>query len=171
MFRFIFAFILCKTSIVGLRMLGRRASHTPGRIALHFCPDYIKYLSKPDHIICVTGTNGKSTVCNLLEDSLRNSGYRVLDNKFGSNTANGIASALTKGVTLFNKTKFDDCILEVDERSSPRIYKYVHPDYLVVVDLFRDSIKRNAHPDFISDVISSSVPDDTTLVLNSDRSP
>ena len=168
MIRFIFAFILCKASYRLLRLLGRRASHTPGRIALHFCPNYIHYLQKPKHILCVTGTNGKSTVCNLLEDTLRSNGYTVLDNKFGSNTENGIAVTLTRGVSIFNRCKFDDCVLEVDERSSPRVYKNIHPDYLIVVDLFRDSCKRNAHPDYISDIISSSVPDDTVLILNAD---
>lgn len=168
MLRFIFAFILCKASYAALRLMGRRASHTPGRIALHFCPNYIHYLKKPKHILCVTGTNGKSTVCNLLEDALRSNGYTVLDNKFGSNTENGIAVTLTRGVSIFNRCKYDDCVLEVDERSSPRIFKNIHPDYLIVVDLFRDSCKRNAHPDYISDLITSAVPDDTVLILNAD---
>lgn len=168
MIRFVIAFIVCKLSIFGLRALGRRASHTPGRMALFICPDYIKYLKKPEHIICVTGTNGKSTVCNLLEDTLRKCGYKVLDNKFGSNTANGIAVSLTDGVNMFNKCQYDDCVLEVDELSSPKVYNFVHPDYVIVVDLFRDSVKRNAHPDFISDVISTNVPDDTVLILNAD---
>ncbi|MBE6811720.1 MAG: DUF1727 domain-containing protein [Ruminococcaceae bacterium] len=168
MLRFIIAFIVCKATYTGLRLLGRRASHTPGRIALHICPDYIRYLKKPKHILCVTGTNGKSTVCNLLEDALRTNGYTVLDNKFGSNTENGIAVTMTRGVTIFNRCKYDDCVLEVDERSSTRIFRNIHPDYLIVVDLFRDSCKRNAHPDFISDIITNAVPDDTVLILNAD---
>ena len=59
-------------------------------------------------------------------------------------------------------------MFEVDERSSLRIYKYVHPDYAVCTNLFRDSIQRNAHPEFIFSFIDSALPDDTHMILNAD---
>ena len=70
--------------------------------------------------------------------------------------------------TLGGKAKFEYAVFEVDERSSLRIYKYVHPDYAVCTNLFRDSIQRNAHPEFIFSFIDSALPDDTHMILNAD---
>ena len=41
--------------------------------------------------------------------------------------------------------------------------------YLVVTNLFRDSLKRNAHPDYIFSVINTYCPDTTKLILNADE--
>ncbi|MCR5040845.1 MAG: MurT ligase domain-containing protein [Clostridia bacterium] len=151
-----------------LRALGRRGSQAPGWRAVWFCKEFIGRIDKPGRIICVTGTNGKTTTCNLIEDSLRALGTRLLDNSFGSNTRAGVASALIAGTNAFNKCSYDTAVFEVDERSSPHIYPYMTPQYLVVTNLFRDSIKRNANPDFIKMIIESKLPKETTLVLNAD---
>ncbi len=59
-------------------------------------------------------------------------------------------------------------MLEIDERSSKRIYPYVKPDLLVITNLFRDSPMRNAHPQYIADFIESAVSKTTKLILNAD---
>ena len=42
---------------------------SPGTLALKLCPDFLKYVGRPKTIIAVTGTNGKTTVSNLLADT------------------------------------------------------------------------------------------------------
>ena len=59
-------------------------------------------------------------------------------------------------------------VLEIDERSTIKIFPYVKPNYLVCTNLFRDSIRRNAHPEFISSVINKTLPKETKLILNAD---
>jgi UDP-N-acetylmuramoyl-L-alanyl-D-glutamate--2,6-diaminopimelate ligase len=135
---------------------------------LKLCPDFLARVGKPKRIIAVTGTNGKTTVSNLINDVLTQNGYRVLNNQLGSNVAAGIATSLLMGCGLFGKTKYDTAVFEVDERSSGRIYPHVRPELLVITNLFRDSIMRNAHPQYIAGIIEGAVPEATKLVLNAD---
>lgn len=157
-----------KLSYVALKVLGRNATYFPGDLAIKICPDYLYKVGKPDKVVAVTGTNGKTTVCNLLSDILTTNGYSVLNNHMGSNTNSGIATALMKYSGLTGKSKREIGILEVDERSSKKIYPPVKPDYIVCTNLFRDSITRNAHPEYISDIINSAVPKTTKMILNAD---
>lgn len=168
MFRFYIALYMAKLARFLLKLIKRNASFLPGKIAITICPDFLGKVSKPEKIIGVTGTNGKTTVCNLLIGALENSGYKVLDNRLGSNVNSGIAATLLSGVNLINKAKYQVAVLEIDERSSPRVYPYVKPTYLVCTNLFRDSIRRNANPEFISSLINKELPKETKLILNAD---
>lgn len=166
--RFLFALWTSKTVRACLRIMGKNGTTLPGEIAVRLCPDFIGYTEKPEKIICVTGTNGKTTTCNLIIEALQKLGYDVLNNKYGSNVNSGIASALLSDATLTGKTKKKVAVFEVDERSSLKIYPYMKPDYLVCTNLFRDSIHRNAHAEYISGIITKYVPDCTKLILNAD---
>lgn len=166
--RFIAALWAAKCARLALRVLRRNATYFPGLLALKLCPDFMARVGKPRQIIAVTGSNGKTTVSNLLNDVLTDKGLRVLNNRLGSNVAAGIATSLVLGCGIFGKTKYEMAVLEVDERSSKRIYPYVKPDYLVVTNLFRDSLMRNAHPEYIAGFIEDAVPETTRLILNAD---
>ena len=166
--RFYVALFVGKLSVLILKVFKKNATYMPGKIAIKICPDFLKYIDKPKKIIAVTGTNGKTTVCNIINDVLIDNGYNVLNNRLGSNLNSGIATALLSKATLNNKIKQDIAVFEIDERSSKIIYKYIKPDYLVCTNLFRDSIKRNAHTDYIVDIMNSSLPKETTLILNAD---
>lgn len=168
MLKFIIAFFAGKAAKLLLKILGRRATHFPGKLALKICPDFLKYIGKPEKIICVTGTNGKTSTCNMIEDSLRQDGVKLLDNSFGSNTLPGICAVFIDGVNIFNKPKCDTCVLEVDERSSLHIYKHITPTYFICTNLFRDSVMRNAHTEFIFSMIDDYLPKETKLILNGD---
>lgn len=166
--RFFLALWLGRLAMRLQKLLGMNASYFPGKLAIKLCPDFLGRIDKPGKIIAVTGTNGKTTCCNMILDVLADAGFRVLDNRAGSNTDAGIATSLISGSSLGGRKKFDYAVFEIDERSSQRIYKYVHPDYAVCTNLFRDSIQRNAHPEFIFSFIDSALPDDTHMILNAD---
>jgi len=151
-----------------MRLLGRNATYLPGVIALRICPTFLQQIGKPARITVVTGTNGKTTVVNLLSTSLKNHGQRILDNQLGSNTASGVACALLAGATITGRARHDAAILETDERSSAFILPHIKPDLLILTNLFRDSIMRNAHPEYIAGIIGSNIPPETKLVLNAD---
>ena len=59
-------------------------------------------------------------------------------------------------------------VFEVDERSAGRILPFVKPDYLVCTNLQRDSMKRNAHTEYIFNFLNSNISDNTKLILNAD---
>ena len=80
-FRFYMALWGAKTGTVLLKLLRRNATFFPGKFALKICPDFIGKIDKPKTIIAVSGTNGKTTVCNMLEDILRDNDYVLIHNK------------------------------------------------------------------------------------------
>lgn len=150
------------------RLLGMNATYMPGEIALKLCPDYLGLVGKPETLVCVTGTNGKTTVCNLLNDILMGEGRRVMNNNAGSNTNSGIATALMRYSGLSGNCRRDIGIIEVDERSSHKIYPKIKPDYIVCTNLFRDSITRNAHPEYIKGIVDGAVNPEALMILNAD---
>lgn len=170
--KFFVALVISKLTRLIIRLFGKifklNGSHFPGNVAIKICPDFLEKVGKPEKIITVTGTNGKTTTCNLLIDCLEKNGYKVLSNKHGSNIRGGVATTLLSGVNLLNKPKFNLAVLEVDERSSKYIYPCIKPSYCVVTNLFRDSLKRNAHSEFIFDIINDSLSRESTLILNAD---
>lgn len=166
--RFYFAFYLAKISIMVLKIIKRDATQFPGKLAITLCPNFLEQIGKPKKIVAVTGTNGKTTVCNMIENCLEENGYDFIDNQLGSNTNSGIASTFIKGAKLSGKQKKDLAIFEIDERSSIRVYPYVKPTYLICTNLFRDSLMRNAHTEFISDMLTNNIPKETKLILNGD---
>lgn len=166
--QFYFVLWLAKLARVALKIIRRDATYFPGKLAVTLCPDFLGYIEKPETIIGVTGTNGKTTVCNMISDILTDNGYDIMNNMLGANINAGVASALILNSTFTGKAKKQLGVLELDERSAKKIYPYVKPNYLVCTNLFRDSIKRNAHTEFISDILSKNIPKQTTLLLNGD---
>ena len=167
-FKFYIVLYLAKLSRIALKIIGRDATYFPGKLAVTLCPDFLGRIDKPKTIIGVTGTNGKTTVCNMIEDCLKENGYEFIDNHLGSNINSGLASTLIEGASLLGKQKKDLAVFEIDERSAVKIYPYITPTYLVCTNLFRDSLKRNAHTEFISGILTNNIPKQTKLILNGD---
>lgn len=168
-FKFHFAVIAAKFSAKLIKLIGGNASNMPGQIVLKLCKDFMAQAPKAPLVICVTGTNGKTTVSNLLADALEADGRKVVSNRLGSNIAPGCAANLLNSLNWRGKCRVDAAVYEVDERASRLVLPYIKPDYLVVTNLFRDSLKRNAHPDYIFSVIDTYCPDSTKLILNADE--
>lgn len=166
--RFYIAMLAGKLALFGLKLLGRNATFLPGKIALTIDKDFMGKLTPPKTVIAVTGTNGKTTVSNLINEMLTKNGYSVTNNSLGSNVQAGVCNALLEDSTFTGKPKKQIAILEVDERSSLRIYPYIKPDYLICNNIMRDSLARNAHTEFISYIINSALPHSTKVILNAD---
>lgn len=166
--QFMLALWAAKGSQLILKLLGRNATYFPGKVAVRICKDFLRHINQPKTVIAVTGTNGKTTVSNLLTSVLRENGYSVTNNSFGSNVQAGVISALAEDTTIFGKPKKDIAVLEVDERSSLLVYPDLQPDYMVCNNIMRDSLKRNAHTEFISYIITKALPASTKLILNAD---
>ena len=167
--KYYFALYVAKAVQTLLKLLGRNATYFPGKVAIRLCKDFLRYVKPPKTVIAVTGTNGKTTVSNLITSILKENGYTVTNNSFGSNIAAGVISALIEDMNLAGKSRKDIAVLEVDERSSLLIYPYLQPDFLVCNNIMRDSIKRNAHTEFISHIITSALLGTSTkLIVNAD---
>lgn len=165
---FYLAIIITRLSIALLRLLGRAGTHLPGRIALKVCPDFLRYIEPPKQLLAITGTNGKTTVANMIGDYFKTNGIDYAHNGLGSNIEEGIVVAMLSASTFFGDSKIENVVLEVDERVSLKVYPKIKPDVLIITNLFRDSYKRNAHVEFISKILNDSIPDETLLVVNAD---
>ena len=167
-FKFYITLWIAKFYSFVLKLLRRNATYFPGKIALQLCPDFMGMLEKPKTIIGVTGTNGKTTTCNMINDILEQNGYDFMNNKYGSNIDGGIATTLLQNATFTGKAKKDLAVLEIDERSANKVYPYLIPTYLVCTNLFRDSLMRNAHTEFIADILNQYIPKETIMIENAD---
>jgi UDP-N-acetylmuramyl tripeptide synthase len=143
----------------------------PGHIALKGNSQFIKQTLKNSHIktIIVAGTNGKTTTSALIRTGLEKSGFQVLQNASGANLLNGIASTILLHTNTVGKLTQDFAIFEVDENALPLILQQITPDYLVLLNLFRDQLDRYGEVNTIAkkwhDAIAT-LTDKTTLILN-----
>ena len=166
--RFFLALWAAKIIKLLLRLLRRPGTYFSGKVAIKICPDFLGRIGRPETIIGVTGTNGKTTVCNMITDLLEAGGMDVLSNRLGSNINAGVATALADGATITGRCRKNIGVLEIDERSARLIYPYIKPDYLVITNLFRDSMRRNAHSEYIASILTEYIPKTSKLILNAD---
>ena len=65
----------CKAARTVLRKTGRGGTAVPGIVAMKVSKNILAAASEGMEIICVTGTNGKTTSCNMIEHALNHAGY------------------------------------------------------------------------------------------------
>ncbi|MGN0458983.1 MAG: MurT ligase domain-containing protein [Eubacterium sp.] len=153
-----------------LNILGRGGTTLPGKVALYFKYDILTKLSKNVHIICVTGTNGKTTTCALIEQGMKNANKSYFINKSGANMITGVTTAFINNCTVFGKPKCDYAILECDENSLPEISRYIDADIVVVTNIFRDQLDRYGEVSTTLKKIKEGIDnfESAILVLNAD---
>ena len=118
-----------------------------GELALRIEPLIITRLAKSlDKIILVAGTNGKTTTSKMIRTLL--SGHPLVFNPEGANLINGVASSLVMHFSL-KKTEATIGIFEIDEATLPLILKYLEPDVIILLNLFRDQLDRYGEVDTV----------------------
>ena len=90
----------------------------------------------------VTGTNGKTTTCRMIEKLLREAGYDPMANRSGSNLERGIAADLCANAALTGRPKKRWAVIECDEAAFKRVCGEVQPAVVVVTNIFRDQLDR-----------------------------
>ena len=151
------------------RIKGDTKNDLPGLLASKICPDFLKLIKKPSLTITVTGTNGKTTTSTLINDFLKSAGLTTSFNDWGANMQAGYSVNLIRGVNLFNKSVVDCSILEADELTLDELMPWIKPDYLLVTNICKDSLRRNGHPENIYNHIEHTLRllgDHTTAILN-----
>lgn len=144
----------------------KRGSSLPGLIAIKICPEILKKIEYPKNIIMVTGTNGKTSTANLVAQVIERTNKTVIHNTKGANMLSGLVTTIIEGTGLNFKFKKDILLLEIDESTIPKFFKYVSPTYLVITNFFRDQLDRHGEIDILIDKISKSIESDSKLILN-----
>lgn len=165
--RFAAARAISAVSTWGLKnVFHRPAANFPGKIALYADPQLIAHLRGKLRrgSICVVGTNGKTTVTNLLADVIEKSGASVVCNRTGANLDSGVSTA------LLHADAADWGIFESDELWLAKILPQLQSNYVLLLNLFRDQLDRCGEIDRIQDSIVGALGSSpsTVLVYNAD---
>ena len=161
------AIVVCKL----LRFVGKlvgKGSSLPGKYALKICPDILRRVQLPPHIIAVTGSNGKTSTVEMIAAILRADGKNVVYNEEGSNQIEGVTTLVLTHATLSGKVHADVLLIESDERYAAHSFKFFHPTEFVITNLYRDQLTRNGHPEWVYDAIAPAIHPETALLLNAD---
>ncbi len=151
-----------------LNKAGRGGSF-PGKLALTMDPYFLEKFKMPKIVVIVTGTNGKTTTSNLIAESLRNAGLKVINNRRGDNLNNGIATLLAASSDKDYSIQADAAVIEVDELTVFRQFRSLHPTHLVVTNFFRDQLDRAGEMEtIIRKIMAVTVDFKGTMVLNGD---
>lgn len=147
-------------------VLHRPGENFPGKIGLYLDPRLIADLSGRirEGSIVVVGTNGKTTVTNMLADAFEAAGKTVACNRTGANLDSGIATA------LLHTHEADWGVFESDELWLSHVAPQLRPRYVILLNLFRDQLDRMGEIDHIQESIVQALraTPETALVYNCD---
>ena len=163
-----FTILLCKLLCFIGAKLGRGSS-LPGAIALRLDKNILGKIKMPPLVIAVTGSNGKTSLTELIRVCAEAAGLRVVCNSEGSNQTEGVTTALLRSCNMKKEVVADVAILESDERFCQHTFRLFAPDYIVVTNLFRDQLTRNGNSEFVLGEMKKGLPASSTLVLNADE--
>ena len=161
----------CKITCAVLRALKKGGTSLPGKIALLFCKDILKYVSKNVKVILVTGTNGKTTTCRIIETAMQEAKFNYFSNKSGANLLNGVVTSFCLASSLSGKNRHDYAVIECDEAALRQVTKYINPQVILVTNIFADQLDRYGDVNNILRLIADGINNcDSPICINADCS-
>jgi UDP-N-acetylmuramyl tripeptide synthase len=124
------------------RALGRGSGTSiPGLMVEKYMPGLLRDLTKDfQEVICLSGTNGKTTTRALLVHLYESQHVRVISNRGGANIIRGLASSLLLNRDWLGRPLAKIGIFEVEEASLPIFAEYVWIHKLILTNVFRDQL-------------------------------
>lgn len=92
-------------------------------------------------VVFVTGTNGKTSIVNGINELYRKSGKKVLSNLEGANLISGIKTAIIMN-SKAGELDADVLLLEVDEKTVAGLAEIIPPNHILLSNFFRDQLDR-----------------------------
>ena len=132
----------CKLTRSILRRTGRGGTAIPGIVAMKISKNILSVPAQSMEIVVVTGTNGKTTTCNMIEHALTDNGHDCHRDQAGANMLNGIASDLLCDTDWLGNPRSHYAVLEVDEAALKLLVPLIRPKVIVVTNLFTDQADR-----------------------------
>ena len=151
----------------GLRNVFKRsAGNFPGKLGLKVDPQLIAHLRSRIRTGCivVVGTNGKTTVSNMIADIIEAGDRTVVCNRDGANLDSGIATALLQTDVV------NWGVIESDELWLAHTLPQLRASYVVLLNLFRDQLDRCGEIDRVQGAIIEALngSPDSMLIYNAD---
>ena len=132
----------CKATRAALRIAKRGGTALPGKAAMAVQKNILEVVSDGMEIVVVTGTNGKTTTCRMIEHALTKSGKEVLANKSGANLLSGVTAEFTANADAFGRPRKKYAVIECDEGALKQVAPLISPKVIIVTNLFRDQLDR-----------------------------
>ncbi|WP_144597531.1 MurT ligase domain-containing protein [Bacillus cereus] len=168
---FYLGLIVGKLAGYGSKKFGFNGSNIPGKITNYLYKNALQKLAaQVETVVLVTGTNGKTTTCNLVSSIFKSNKSEYISNTEGSNLLEGITSAFMKKCNIRGKIQgVKIAVLEVDELTMTEVLKQIQPQLIVVTNIFRDQLDRYGEINtLISKVQTAIHSSDASLLLNGD---
>lgn len=159
---------ICKIIQWVLKKMGRGTAF-PGILALKLDKNFLGKFKKPELLVFVTGTVGKTTTAAMITAILKTAGYKVGTNGKGSNLLAGVCSVFIEHCSITGKPNVDAMVIEVDERYVKTVLPYMTPDYFLINNIARDQPARNGHFSIVFHDISDHINEKPHLILNADN--
>lgn len=140
--RLILSILVCRFLRLVARITHRGGTAMPGRIALKIYPDLLRVLARDVEIVCVTGTNGKTTCCRMIEQCFVEAGISPLANRSGANLISGVTTEFVMNSSITGKCRKKVAVIECDEAAARKVFPALQPKLIVVTNLFRDQLDR-----------------------------
>ena len=132
----------CKLTRGILHLTGKGGTSLPGKIAMAIDPDVLGRVSRGMHVILVTGTNGKTTTCRMLQNALDSDKKSCLLNRSGANLLSGITAEFVCNTDRKGRPLAGYAVMECDEGALKQVTSRIAPEVIVVTNLFRDQLDR-----------------------------
>ncbi len=163
---------VCSAARALLRLLGRGGTSLPGQLAVKLCPDLLGRLAEGVSVIVVSGTNGKTTTCRMLEQAYIHAGRNYFANRSGANLLPGITAEFAAHTTLSGQPRCTHAIIECDEMAARTVYPLLRPEIVVLTNVFRDQLDRYGEVTHTVDALRTAVirSPEALLCLNADDS-
>lgn len=160
--------LLVGKTLSGVGKMTGRGTSLPGVYARKIDADIFSKIELPEHIIVVTGTNGKTSTANMIAKMFRDCGYNVVNNTKGANLLGGLLTTILENTSFNFKLNADVLVLEVDEATYPTFTKYITPSHLIVTNFFRDQLDRYGEMEVLVNMVHKGISPKTKLILNAD---
>ncbi|HEY2259512.1 MAG TPA: Mur ligase family protein [Solirubrobacteraceae bacterium] len=138
--------------------LARRAGRgggtsLPGKVLSRMDPRAIERLAArlPRGTAIISATNGKTTTAAMAASILERSGLSMVHNRAGANMAGGVASSLLAAAGRGGSIHGQLGLFEVDEFWLDRLGPQLHPQAMLLGNLFRDQLDRYGELEAIAD--------------------
>ena len=158
-----------KLMVKTLHLLKRDGGNAPGLVLWTLNKKCLRAFKVDCPIIAVTGTNGKTSVTNYINNIFSQGDKHIITNHQGNNLDTGICSLLLNNCTMTGKVHADYLVLEVDESHVPVVFSQLKLETLVVLNFFRDQLDRNGEVETLILKVKKFVETfDGNLILNGD---
>jgi UDP-N-acetylmuramyl tripeptide synthase len=156
------------------RLRGGGGTSAPGKLLMRLDPDAIGTLASRLRrgSVVVSATNGKTTTSAFMASILTHHGMSLVHNRAGANMAGGIASTLLDAASAGGAIDADIGLFEVDEFWLGSVVGQLHPEAILLGNLFRDQLDRYGELESIAErwaqTLDSPAASGARLVLNAD---